>query len=133
MKLRTKLFIASRHLRSRAFQTFSVAAVVAFSVGLAVALFLVAQGLRLGLVHAVEPFELIVGAKGSPYQLLLNTVFLQDAEVQKGRRRPNNGESFVRIAEPERNHGAHASVLGKLGVIFPADVADRGVLKKNRV
>jgi putative ABC transport system permease protein len=79
MKLSTKLFIASRHLRSRVFQTFSVVGVIAFSVGLAVALFLVAQGFRLGLVRAVEPFELIVGAKGSPYQLLLNTVFLQDA------------------------------------------------------
>jgi putative ABC transport system permease protein len=81
VKSSTKLFIASRHLRSRAFQTFSVVAVVAFSVGLAVALFLVSQGLQLGLVHAVEPFELIVGAKGSPYQLLLNTVFLQDAPI----------------------------------------------------
>ncbi|MDR1375941.1 MAG: ABC transporter permease [Synergistaceae bacterium] len=81
MKLGTKLFIASRHLRSRAFQTFSVVGVIAFSVGLAVALFLTAQGLQLGLTHAVEPFELIVGAKGSPYQLLLNTVFLQDAPI----------------------------------------------------
>jgi putative ABC transport system permease protein len=55
--------------------------IAAFSVGLAVALFLLAQGLRLGLVRAVEPFELIVGAKGSPYQLALNTVFLQDVPI----------------------------------------------------
>jgi putative ABC transport system permease protein len=68
-------------LSSRAFQTFSVVSVVAFSVGLAVALFLLAQGLRLGLVRAVEPFDLIVGARGSPYQLVLNTVFLQDVPV----------------------------------------------------
>jgi putative ABC transport system permease protein len=58
-----------------------VVAISAFSVGLAVALFLLAQGLRLGLIRAVEPFELIVGAKGSPYQLVLNTVFLQDVPV----------------------------------------------------
>jgi putative ABC transport system permease protein len=55
--------------------------ITAFSAGLAVALFLLAQGLRLGLIRAVEPFELIAGAKGSPYQLALNTVFLQDVPV----------------------------------------------------
>jgi putative ABC transport system permease protein len=77
----TALHIALRHLRSRAFQTFSVVSIAAFSVGLAVALFLLAQGLRLGLIRAVEPFELIAGAKGSPYQLALNTVFLQDVPI----------------------------------------------------
>ena len=81
MRYVTALRIALRHLRSRAFQTFSVVSITAFSAGLAVALFLLAQGLRLGLVRAVEPFELIVGAKGSPYQLALNTVFLQDVPV----------------------------------------------------
>ncbi|MDR1048440.1 MAG: ABC transporter permease [Synergistaceae bacterium] len=81
MSFATKLRIALRHLRSRAFQTFSVVSITAFSAGLAVALFLLVQGLRLGLVRAVEPFEIIVGAKGSPYQLALNTVFLQDVPV----------------------------------------------------
>ena len=77
----TKIKIAFRHLRSRPFQTFSVVSIVAFSIGLAVILFVLAQGLRLGLIRAVEPFDLIIGAKGSPYQLVLNTVFLQDAPV----------------------------------------------------
>jgi putative ABC transport system permease protein len=81
MRSTTKIYIAFRHLRSRPFQAFSVVSIVAFSVGLAVALFVLAQGLRLGLIRAVEPFDLIVGAKGSPYQLVLNTVFLQDAPV----------------------------------------------------
>ncbi|MDR2051689.1 MAG: ABC transporter permease [Deltaproteobacteria bacterium] len=81
MKRSVLLRIAVRHLASLPFQTFSVIAVVAFSSGLAVALFLLAQGLRLGVIRAVEPFELIVGARGSPYQLVLNTVFLQDAPV----------------------------------------------------
>ena len=81
MRLTTKIYVAFRHLRSRAFQTFSVVAIIAFSVGLAVTLFVLAQGLRLGLIRAIEPFDLIVGAKGSPYQLVLNTVFLQDIPV----------------------------------------------------
>ncbi|MDR1652031.1 MAG: ABC transporter permease, partial [Synergistaceae bacterium] len=79
MKLRTKAKIALRHLTSRPFQTFSVIAVTAFSAALAVALFVAVQGLRAGLVKAVEPFDLIAGAKGSPYQMVLNTVFLQDS------------------------------------------------------
>jgi putative ABC transport system permease protein len=81
MRLTTKFHIAFRHLCSRPFQTFSIISIVAFSVGLAVTLFVLAQGLRLGLIRAVEPFDLIVGVNGSPYQLVLNTVFLQDAPV----------------------------------------------------
>ena len=81
MRIATKIRIALRHLCARPFQTFSVVSIVAFSVGLAVALFVLAEGLQLGLIRAVEPFDLIVGAKGSPYQLVLNTVFLQDAPV----------------------------------------------------
>jgi len=81
MRYTTRIRIAFRHLSSRPFQAFSVVSIVAFSVGLAVTLFVLAQGLRLGLLRAVEPFDLIVGAKGSPYQLVLNTVFLQDAPV----------------------------------------------------
>ena len=81
MRFVTKFHIAFRHLRSRPFQTFSLVSIVTFSVGLAVALFVLAQGLRLGMIRAVEPFDLIVGAKGSPYQLVLNTVFLQDVPV----------------------------------------------------
>ncbi|MDR1915302.1 MAG: ABC transporter permease [Synergistaceae bacterium] len=73
--------ISLRHLSSRPFQTFSVISVVALSTALAVVLFLLTQGLRQGLVRAVEPFDIIVSAKGSPYQLVLNTVFLQDAPV----------------------------------------------------
>ncbi|MDR2137534.1 MAG: ABC transporter permease, partial [Synergistaceae bacterium] len=81
MKLGTKIFIAFRHLRSRLFQTFSVVTVVAFSVGLSVALFSLTQGIQSGLAKATEPFDLIVGEKGSSYQLVLNAVFLQDTPM----------------------------------------------------
>ena len=81
MRLTTIIRITFRHLLSRPYQTFSVVSIVAFSVGLAVALFVLIQGLKLGLIRAVEPFDLIVGAKGSSYQLVLNTVFLQDVPI----------------------------------------------------
>jgi putative ABC transport system permease protein len=44
-------------------------------------LFLLTRGAVQGLIRSVEPFDIIVSAKGSPYQLVLNTVFLRDAPV----------------------------------------------------
>ena len=81
MKFRTETRISLRHLSSRPFQTIAAVAVLALSSALAVMLFLLAQGLRDGLIRAVEPFDLIVGAKGSPYQLVLNTVMLRDVPI----------------------------------------------------
>jgi putative ABC transport system permease protein len=81
LRFRTKTRISLRHLSSRPFQTVAAAAVLALSSALAVILFLLAQGFRDGLIRAVEPFDLIVGAKGSPYQLVLNTVMLMDVPI----------------------------------------------------
>jgi putative ABC transport system permease protein len=81
MRLVTKVRISLRHLSSRPFRTISAVFVVALSSALAVMLFLSAHGLKSGLIRAVEPFDIIVGAKGSPYQLVLNTVLLQDVPV----------------------------------------------------
>jgi putative ABC transport system permease protein len=68
-------------LSSKPFQTFSLISVIALSTALSVMLFLLTHGLARGLVSAVEPFDVIVSAKGSPYQLVLNTVFLLDSPV----------------------------------------------------
>lgn len=38
-------------------------------------------GLYNGLNRAVEPFPILMGAKGSPYQLVINTIFLRDAPI----------------------------------------------------
>lgn len=40
-----------------------------------------AGGLYQGLNRAAAPFPILAGAKGSPYQLVLNTVFLQDRPI----------------------------------------------------
>ena len=81
MRLRKEIRISLRHLSSRPFQTVAAVSLLALSSALAVMLFLLAQGLRDGLIRAVEPFDLIVGAKGSPYQLVLNTVMLMDVPI----------------------------------------------------
>jgi putative ABC transport system permease protein len=96
-KFGTKVFIAFRHLRSRPFQTFSVVVLIAFSVGLSVALFSLTQGLQSGLVRATEPFDLIVGEKGSPYQLVLNAVFLQDTPMGN-----ISWQSYLELSDDQR-------------------------------
>ena len=39
------------------------------------------SGLYHGLNRAVEPFPILEGAKGSPYQLVINTIFLRDRPI----------------------------------------------------
>ncbi len=76
-----QLRIVWRNLTAKPLQSLVTAAIVALAVALTVTLLLLAEGMHQGLVRATEPFDLIVGAKGSPIQLVLNTVFLQDKPI----------------------------------------------------
>ncbi len=76
-----KLRIVWRNLLAKPLQNSIITGIVALAIALTVTLLLVAEGLHQGFVRATEPFDLIVGAKGSPIQLVLNTVFLQDNPV----------------------------------------------------
>lgn len=67
-----------RNLWQKPLQSLLCMALIAAGVALAVLTLRFAEGVRQGLTQAVEPFELVAGAKGSPNQLLLNAVFLQD-------------------------------------------------------
>lgn len=58
-----------------------VVLLVALSVALGVAVTLQERGLRLGSARAADKFDLIVGAAGSPTQLVLSSVFLQAAPL----------------------------------------------------
>lgn len=51
------------------------------AIALSVAVMLVSSSLEQGMTDASMPFDMIVGAKGSPTQLIFNTVFLQDTPV----------------------------------------------------
>jgi putative ABC transport system permease protein len=124
MKAGTILRVALRHISSRPFQTFSVIAVIAFSSGLAAALYLVASGLRSGLVNAVEPFDVVVGVRGSPYQLVLNAVFLQD--VPAGNIRAKDASRV--LADP-RAGLAVPIALGDTYDGFPVVGTTRAILK----
>lgn len=75
------LSIAWRNLRTRPLQTALTALIIALGVGLALAVVVLSAGLRRGLTSAGGPFELVVGLKGSPTQLVVSSVLLQDAPI----------------------------------------------------
>lgn len=70
-----------RSLWKKPLQTVIATTIIGSSVGLLILVLLLTTGIKQGLVRATEPFDLIVGAKGSPFQLTLNTVFLQDKPI----------------------------------------------------
>ena len=55
--------------------------VVMASIAMAVLVLLFADGVHSGLTSAAEPFPIVAGSKGSPNQLVLNTVFLKDTPM----------------------------------------------------
>ncbi len=76
-----RLRIVWRNLTGKPLQSLVTVAILAVAVSLTVTLLLLADGIHQGLTRATEPFDLIVGAKGSPIQLVLNTVLLQDRPI----------------------------------------------------
>ena len=114
MRAATVMRVALRHVSSRPLQAISVIAALAFSAGLASALFLAASGLRLGLENAVTPFDVVAGAKGSPYQLVLNAVFLQDVPAGN-----IPAESASRLMDDPRADLAVPIALGDVYGGFP--------------
>jgi len=76
------LQLAWRNVRARPIHTAITVAVVALAVTLVVAVALLGDGVRRGIVQASDPFGvLVVGAKGSAQQLVLSTILLQDEPV----------------------------------------------------
>ena len=71
------LRIAWRNLTARPLQH----GLTALAVAMALSVLLLAGSFRGGITRAAEHFDLIVGAKGSPNQLALNIIFLQDVPI----------------------------------------------------
>src|ERR671925_2407040 len=74
----TVLTVAVKYLQGR----FVASALTAFSVALGVSLiiasFLLTRGIKEGFIEGTTDYSLVVGAKGSPTQLVLNVVFRMD-------------------------------------------------------
>ena len=70
--------IVVKNMRQRALATWLTAVSVALGVGLSVAILLVKQGVQQRFEQGTLGYEMVVGAKGSPLQLVLNTVYNLD-------------------------------------------------------
>ncbi len=70
--------IALKYLRGRLLASALTAVSVALGVGLVIASILMAQGIREAFVASATDYNLVVGAKGSPMQLVLGVVFRID-------------------------------------------------------
>lgn len=70
--------IVTKNMRQRALATWLTGASVALGVALAVAILLVKQGVQKRFEQGTLGYEMVVGAKGSPLQLVLNTVYNLD-------------------------------------------------------
>ena len=74
----TLFTIARRYLQGRRVASILTAVSIALGVSLVVATVLLTRGIRDGFVEGTTDYNLIVGAKGSPTQLVLNVVFRMD-------------------------------------------------------
>ncbi len=75
------LWLVSRTLRNRFVPNLLTLFAVALGVGVALAVPLTLLSLREGAVRASSIFNLLVTAKGSPTQAMLNTIFYQESPV----------------------------------------------------
>lgn len=82
-------------------------ALIAISCALPVFLLQTASGLYEGINRAVSPFPILVGDKGSPYQLVLHTIFFRDkplGNMEKG--------VLARLASDERVKAVYPLAFG---------------------
>jgi len=70
--------IVIKNMRQRALATWLTGTSVALGVALAVAILLIKQGVQQRFEQGTLGYEMVVGAKGSPLQLVLNTVYNLD-------------------------------------------------------
>lgn len=73
--------IAWSELRHRPWQTLLLTLLIALAIASSVFIAALSFGMHYGLTKATEPFQQIVGAKGSANQLVLNTAYLKDRPI----------------------------------------------------
>lgn len=76
-----KLVLIRRLLAGRPLQNLLAVFVMSCCVAMTICILLLSAGLHSSLISAGEPFPMLLGAKGSPNQLVLNSVFLKDQPV----------------------------------------------------
>lgn len=74
----TRLAVALKYLKGRLIASALTACSVALGVALVLSTFLLTRGIKDGFLTGTTDYNLIVGAKGSPSQLVLNVIFRVD-------------------------------------------------------
>jgi putative ABC transport system permease protein len=74
----TLFAVALKYLRGRLMASLLTACSVALGVALILSVFLLTRGIRDSFIRGTTDFNLLVGAKGSPTQLVLNVIFRTD-------------------------------------------------------
>jgi putative ABC transport system permease protein len=74
----TTLTVAVKYLQGRFVASALTAFSVALGVSLVIASFVLTRGIREGFIEGTTDYSLVIGAKGSPTQLVLNVVFHMD-------------------------------------------------------
>ena len=74
----TILTVALKYLRGRSVASTLTAVSIALGVSLVIASVLLARGIKEGFTEGTTDYSLVVGAKGSPMQLVLSVVFRMD-------------------------------------------------------
>ena len=77
----TILTVALKYLRGRVVASALTAVSLTLGVSLVIASVLLARGIKEGFTEGTTDYGLVVGAKGSPTQLVLNVVFRMDAPM----------------------------------------------------
>jgi putative ABC transport system permease protein len=103
----TVLGVALRYLRGRRVATTLSAVSIALGVGLVLASFLLTRGIEKAFVEGATDYSLIVGAKGSPTQLVLAVVFRMDTPTPNILR-----ATYDRLASDDRVEIAVPVALG---------------------
>ena len=99
----TNLTVAVTYLRGRAVASSLTALSIALGVSLIIASMLLARGIKNGFVEGTTDYSLVVGAKGSPAQLVLSVVFRMDVatpNILMGTLRDLEQDSRIEVAVP---------------------------------
>lgn len=98
----SEILLIRRLLAGRPLQNLLAVIVMAVSVALAIGMLLMSAGLHGSLVQAGKNFPMIMGAKGSPNQLVLNSVFLKD--------QPIGNFSYAKVLELRKNRNVEQAI-----------------------
>jgi putative ABC transport system permease protein len=97
----TILTVALKYLRGRLVASALTALSIALGVGLVIAAVVLARGIKDGFIAGATDYNLVVGAKGSPTQLVLGVIFRMDLAT------PNiEYTTYRHIADDERVEAA---------------------------